>query len=209
MASVIIVPACVALFLTGPKISAVLFGFGAATAQEASFVGVILQAFLIGLVPFTIFYVLLRGFYAFEDTKTPALINIGMNVVNVVAALTFYSIADAKWKVPALALGYSLSYVVTVPITWRILSKTTGALPTFDVIRSLVRMALASVFAGLAIWAVLRITGNLLGDARWAELIEILLALGVGGAIYIGFARAMRIEQIHEVTDLVRSRIQP
>ena len=208
MASVIIVPACVALFLAGPKISAVLFGFGAATAQEASFVGVILQAFLIGLVPFTIFYVLLRGFYAFEDTKTPALINIGMNVVNVVAALTFYSIADAKWKVPALALGYSLSYVVTVPITWRILSKTTGALPTFDVIRSLVRMALASVFAGLAIWAVLRITGNLLGDARWAELIEILLALGVGGAIYIGFARAMRIEQIHEVTDLVRSRIQ-
>ena len=207
MAGAVIVPAAVALFLGGPYLAQVLFSFGAASADEARFVGVILQAFMLGLVPFTVFYVLLRGFYSFENTKTPALINIGMNLINIVAAVTLYSVVDVRWKVPALALGYSLSYLITVPITWRILSRTTGPLPTFGVIRGLVRMLIAAALAGIAIWAVLSLVTRGLGSSRIDLLLALLIAYAVGAGAYIVSARIMHIEQINDVTNVVRDRL--
>ena len=207
MASAVIVPAAVALFLGGPYLTQILFSFGAASADEARLVGVILQAFMIGLIPFTCFYVLLRGFYSFEDTRSPALINIGMNIINIIAAVALYSVVDVRWKVPALALGYSLSYLVTVPITWRILSRTTGPLPTFDVVRGLVRMLIAGLLAGVAIWAVLAVVTGRLGTTRLDLVIALLLAGAGGAGAYIAAARIMHIQQIDDVTTVVRDRL--
>ena len=39
--------------------------------QHPTHLGRMLQAFGLGLIPFSAQYLLLRGFYAFEDTRTP------------------------------------------------------------------------------------------------------------------------------------------
>jgi hypothetical protein len=130
-----------------------------------------------------------------------------MNSINVLAGVTLYSVVDVRWKVPALALGYSLSYLITVPITWRILSRTTGPLPTFGVIRGLVRMLIAAVFSGVAIWAVLALATRGLGSSRIDLLLALLGAYAVGAGVYIAAARIMHIEQINDVTNVVRDRL--
>jgi len=206
MAIAVIAPAAIALFLLGPRIAFVLFGFGAAGPDEARFVGTILQAFVIGLVPFTIFYVLLRGFYAFEDTRTPALINIGMNLVNVGAAVGLYVLVDERWKVPALALGYALSYLVTVPVTWLILRRRTGALPTYTVVRTLVRVSIASLLAGVVIFAALVGLTALFGTGRGAALVVVIAAGALGAVAYLWLASRLRVAEVREVLGMVRGR---
>ena len=41
--------------------------------------GLIVSVFMLGLLPFTLFYVLLRGYYALEDTRTPFWITVGLS----------------------------------------------------------------------------------------------------------------------------------
>lgn len=48
-----------------------LFAHGAATADSTLPGGRMLQALGLGLIPFSAQYLLLRGFYAFENTRTP------------------------------------------------------------------------------------------------------------------------------------------
>ena len=43
--------------------------------------GLIVSVFMLGLLPFTLFYVLLRGYYALEDTRTPFWITVVFSVV--------------------------------------------------------------------------------------------------------------------------------
>ena len=52
-----------------------------------------LQAFSIGLVPFSVYLYALRGFYALHDTRTPFLINAIENGVNIALAARVVPVA--------------------------------------------------------------------------------------------------------------------
>jgi putative peptidoglycan lipid II flippase len=186
----------------------VLFGFGNAGEASARLIGVILQGFVIGLPAFTLFYVLLRGFYALEDTRTPALINIGMSIVNVVAALGLFTLAADQWKVPALALGFSISYLVTLPVMWKVLGGRLGGLPTYDVVRTFVRVLIAAVIAGLLMLAVDQLIENLWGTGRLPSLVTVVLAGSAGIALYIGAAGRMHVAEVDEVIGGVTARLR-
>ena len=67
-----------------------------------------LQAFAVGLPFFSAFQLLTRTFYAMQDTRTPAIVNVGAAVVNMGANLLFLSFGWGLW---CLALGHATSYV--------------------------------------------------------------------------------------------------
>jgi putative peptidoglycan lipid II flippase len=201
-------PATAALFVLGPPIAEVLFGFGNAPLASARFIGTILAAFVIGLPAFTVFYVLLRGFYALENTRTPALINLGMTLVNVAAALGLYVIAPDAWKVPALALGFSLSYLVTVPVMWRILGRNLDGLPSALVVRTSVRLLIASLIAALLMAAASLGIDAALPDGRVASLVEIAVAGALGAGTVLVLARTLRISEVQEVVGAVTGRLR-
>lgn len=46
--------------------------FGSSSVEAAQSMGYVLMAFGLGLIPFSVQYVVLRGFYAYEDTRTPS-----------------------------------------------------------------------------------------------------------------------------------------
>src|SRR5262245_32527272 len=69
--------------------------------------------FVLGLVPFSIFQLLLRAFYAVQNTRTTFLVNIVAVGINVVADLLLFWMLPKAWKVPGLALGSSIAYAVS------------------------------------------------------------------------------------------------
>ncbi|MFO1533993.1 MAG: lipid II flippase MurJ, partial [Thermoplasmatota archaeon] len=69
------------------------------------------------LVPFTVHYQLLRGFYAFEDTRTPVTINVWIAGSNIALAFGANAVLPDRWVSVALAASYSLSYLVGVGIS--------------------------------------------------------------------------------------------
>ena len=67
--AVAIVPCAFAFLALGVPMAALLYaGSGAEGAQG---IGYVLMAFGLGLIPYSAQYVMLRGFYAYEDTRTP------------------------------------------------------------------------------------------------------------------------------------------
>ncbi|MCX8527943.1 MAG: murein biosynthesis integral membrane protein MurJ, partial [Candidatus Nanopelagicales bacterium] len=54
----LIVPVAMVLIINGASVAILLFGYGAATTDQAGLMGLIVSVFMIGLLPFTLFYVL-------------------------------------------------------------------------------------------------------------------------------------------------------
>ena len=63
---------------------------GGFDASDATVTADTLQAFALGLVPFSVYLYTLRGFYALQDTRTPFFVNAFENGANVVLALALF-----------------------------------------------------------------------------------------------------------------------
>ena len=91
------------LVLRRPLIGALLEHgeFGPVAAERTADA---LGGFALGLVGFSIYLFVMRGFYAHQDTRTPFFINVGENVVNIVLAVVLsvhYGVLDSAWRSPS------------------------------------------------------------------------------------------------------------
>ncbi|TEX51955.1 MAG: murein biosynthesis integral membrane protein MurJ [Actinomycetales bacterium mxb001] len=210
LVAALIVPIAAVLMVTGPTIARLLFGYGAATVQQAELTGAITSIFMLGLLPFTLFYVLFRGFYAIEDTRTPFIVSVVMNVVALgVAIPLFYSVSGGA-QIGALALGYVFGFWATFILSWILLSRRLGGLESWTTIRALIRMLLAGFIALCVMVGVQALLTTYVTqgstDVLPALLIVVVLTL-VGSGIYLAGAWAMRISEVNEVVDMVRRRV--
>ena len=76
------VPVSLLLMVLGPAITVPLYGHGATSADDAVYIGNVLQVYGLALVPFSIFQLLLRVFYSFGDTRTPGFVGAATTAVN-------------------------------------------------------------------------------------------------------------------------------
>ena len=85
-ALVVVVPFAALLPVIAPALARVLFGYGAAADYVDNYVPS-LALFGGGLVVFTVHYLMLRGFYAVEQTRAVFVIQCAVSATNIVAAL--------------------------------------------------------------------------------------------------------------------------
>jgi putative peptidoglycan lipid II flippase len=206
---VAIVPAAVLFLALGNWIGVTLFGLGAAGIESGRHVGVTLQAFALGLVPFCLFYTLNRGFYALEDTRTPALINVAVNAVNVAAAYALFVAVPLRWTIPSLALALGLSYLVGTLISALVLRRRVGGLEASQLARSYLKLTAASAAGGLLAWVVGSGLIALFGDSYLGAALAVVFGLLAGGGGFVAVALAMRIEELGAAIATARQRIRP
>lgn len=210
LVAALIIPIGAVLMILSPGIAVLLFGYGAATPDQAQLAGFITSVFMLGLVPFTLFYVLFRGFYAVEDTRTPFLASLLMNVVALgVAIPLFYSVSGGA-QVAALAFGYVCGFWVTFIVSWVLLARRLGSLDSWATVRSLLRMTIAGFIAFCVMFGVeavlsAYVTGDNPADTL-GVLIDVVVLGAVGIGVYLAAAWAMRITEVKEVIDLVRRK---
>ena len=88
----LLLPAAV-LFVAAPSASAALTGNFSDLGSSPA----VLRGFGVGLVAFSVYLFLLRGFYAMQDTRTPFMINAFQNAANVVLAVVLGFRWPAAW----------------------------------------------------------------------------------------------------------------
>jgi putative peptidoglycan lipid II flippase len=204
--AVAIVPVSFAFLALGLPMSTLLF---ASTGTEAARgMGFILMAFGLGLIPYSVQYVVLRGFYAYEDTRTPFYNTVIVAVVNAGASALCYLLLPAQWAVVGMAASYGLAYAVGVGVAWRRLKNRLGGdLDGAHVMRTYARLSMASVPAAVAGGAVAY--GILMGLGSGAG--GSVVALVVGGVALLGVffvaAKRMRIEELNAMVGMVRGRL--
>lgn len=109
----LLAPAALALVLLADPVVGLLLGHGAVDDDGAALIAAALRLFGVALLPFTAFQLLTRACYARSDTRSPAVVNVAVNVVNVAGALLAAGLAPgAQDALAGLAGAYAASYVV-------------------------------------------------------------------------------------------------
>ena len=216
IALTLIAPAAAALGLVALPVSELVFGYGAA-ADSADAYAPSLALFGPGLLFFTIHYLMLRGFYAMEQTRTVFWIQCIVAVVNIAAAVGYTRGIDPIDTAPRLVLAYASAYLAGAIVSFAVLRRrtTTDGVPGLA-LRPLgvfaARIAAALVPAVLAAAGVMIGLERLLDDTTWADskfaAIAVLAAtIGVELVVYLVVARALRVAEAQELTALVARRL--
>ncbi|GAA2926504.1 hypothetical protein GCM10020221_23060 [Streptomyces thioluteus] len=100
--AVAIVPCAFAFLALGIPMATLMFS-GGSGGGGATNIGYILMAFGIGLIPYSAQYVILRGFYAYEDTRTPFYNTVIVAAVNASCSALSYYVLPARWAVAGMA----------------------------------------------------------------------------------------------------------
>ncbi|MEV5774191.1 murein biosynthesis integral membrane protein MurJ [Streptomyces antimycoticus] len=204
--AVAIVPLAFGFIALGIPMCTLLFG--ASGTDAAVSMGYILMAFSLGLIPFSVQYVVLRGFYAYEDTRTPFYNTVIIAAVNAAGSALAYVVLPARWAVAGMAAAYGLAYAIGVGVAWKRLRKRLGGdLDGPRVIRTYTRLTGASIPAAL------------LGGGSAYTIMQT-LGMGIAGsvagllggglvliAVFYIAAKRMRVEELTAMVGMVRGRL--
>lgn len=193
----ILLPAAVAFGVLGLPLTQLLFGNGAG-AEDAHYLGWTLMALAVGLVPFTLNYVVQRTFYALEDTRSTFFQQIMISGLNVVIAMALVLPFDApEWIAPKLGLAYSLSYGIGFLVDFAWLKRRLPGLKPAVLFRLGVRV-LVAVLPGAMLAGV--VCTLMAADAPQPVRALLLAVCGVAAvAMYLGFARLLHIKEVNRL----------
>ncbi|RNL60861.1 murein biosynthesis integral membrane protein MurJ [Nocardioides marmoriginsengisoli] len=191
-----------------PYLASLVFGWGAAADTYSDFVPA-LSFFALGIFFFTSHYLVLRGFYALEQTRRVFFIQCAIAVVNIVAAVALTRGVDPEQTAPRLVIAYAIAYAVGAAISYRQLSVVLGGLGGRELLRFAVRIAVVVGLAtGIAYGAREGLEQLLDDTSKVAVLLRLAVISGIGLGAYLGLARLFRVAEVTEVTALVTSRFR-
>ena len=180
-------------------------------ATDVLLLAQVVAAFLIGLVPFSIQFVLFRAFYALGDTRTPFLITLFQSGLYIPIAVAC-AFLPTQFIVLGLALGMSLVTLPQLVLTVYLLRRKVGSFRIGPTMRSLVVFAVASLSAAaigvLILWALGLFTDGFALESRLSAILTMAAAGGGMAAAYSGGLLALGSSEFRGFVDLVRSRLQ-
>src|SRR5262249_15179057 len=180
LSSVIVVPAALFLGVLGVPVAHALFGYGQ-SAANAGYIGAVFAIFSLGLVPYMMFQLMLRVFYAMHDSRTPMFIGVAVMLANIAASLLSLAVLPTGHVVEGVAAGFGLANLVGTVISWRILSRRLHGLDGPAIAGSLVRMHLAAIPAAIFGLAVAFAVGVILSPGPAFGIVTIVV--GGSGAL--------------------------
>jgi putative peptidoglycan lipid II flippase len=204
----VLVPMAFAIAMYAVPISVLAFARGSISVDDAANIGQILAVMALGLVPFTVFQLMLRVFFAMGDTRTPSLIAIANLAVHSGLALVAYLLLPPERVVVGVAAGFMFSFLSGLIIAGNVLSRRIGGLDGKHVIGTLLRLHLAvvpSIAVGLGVsWAFDTYVGPGLASYIGAPAVGCVL----GALLFLGFARLLRVPELTAAVELIRGRLR-
>ena len=198
----LLLPATAAYLVLARPLVTTLLEHGVMTAESSRLVAEVLQMFALGLVPFSFFLLLLRAFYARQDAKTPTVVNVVLNTVYAVFSFILFPLI----RVQGLALAHSLCYVCGALLAGILLRRRAGRLDFARTFASLGRATVASVVAAGAMALAVGAVNSAMGPSGERALVQLLAGAVAGGIAFLGAAKALRIEELDMLRNLLPGR---
>ncbi|MFW3171571.1 murein biosynthesis integral membrane protein MurJ, partial [Geodermatophilus sp. CPCC 206100] len=202
-----LLPVTAALTVLGPALGTLAFARGNTSVDEARAMGVALAVGAFGLLPMAVTLLQLRVFYAMKDARTPTLIQVGMVAVRVPLLLLVPVVVDPDRVVAGLMLVTSTTYLAGWVIGHVALHRRLGALEVRATLGPVLRIAAASLVAGLLGWAVVAVTNGALGRSVAGSLGTLLIGTVVIGVVALAGLVLARVPEVREPLAAVRARL--
>ena len=195
MVGVVTVPSSVAFLLFGPLMTQTLY-IGI-SLEDARYIGFVLSALSLGLVTFSINLILIRGFNAFEDTRTQVISIIIINIISVALSYLFLATLDSDWVTVGLGIAFSVSYIVGLFVTVRLLKRHVGPLKIGEFAGQHGRLLLAAMVGMLPFFAIAQYFGWVYQETTLSlRALRLLFLLAGSGLAYLFLAKALKVSEI-------------
>ncbi len=190
--AMLLVPATAAYLVLGPALIQTLLERGVMSGASSDLVADVLAMFAVGVLPFSAFLLFLRGFYALQDAKTPAYLNLVGNVVTVVLDFVLFP----HMGVPGLALAHSLGYVFGAVLAGVVLARRIGGLEARHTFAELGKIFAASGVAAAAMVAGVVVARGTMDPGGGRALVELLGGGVLGLGAFLVAAKVLRVEDL-------------
>jgi putative peptidoglycan lipid II flippase len=195
-------PAGMLMFALRRPIVGVALQHGEFTAANALATSRALGGFAIGLVGFSVYLFTLRAFYAHGDARTPFVINVFENLINIVLGVALHG----RFGVMGLALSFGIAYLICALWAITVLGNKVPGFPVGAVLRGIARIGLASVVLAEVAWFVARHVGANDGLGGVARL---LVASVAGLVAYVVALDVLRVPELDQLRRRLRPSAQP
>lgn len=163
-----------------------------------------LQYLTLGLFAESLILLIVRGFFAFEDTKTP----FWLGLVSSAFRIFFAWALSFSLGVAGLALGFALGSVLNMILLWFFLERKVSDLNSSEIFVSGVKIVIASFFAGLAAYGALQFMDKLVSTRTVLGIFSQGLAAGIIGiAAYFFVGLLLRSPEIKTFWDSIKNRL--
>jgi putative peptidoglycan lipid II flippase len=174
--------------------------FAGNTLRDTDAIAYTTMAMILGVVPFSAQYLLQRAFYAYEDARTPFLIQLPVIAVGATSALIALRVLSPKWIVVGVGVGLSAGYALGALISFLVLRRRIDGVEGRSVLRTYARLATAAVIAAVPALLITRGLHHVLGQGKAVGL----LALTAGGlAMLVTYGLACRRMRVAELDELI------
>lgn len=176
------------------------------SASDAGATALVLGAYLVGLVPLSILYVVQRTFYAYGDTFRPFVFTLVQAVLVVATALLAGAILPLEYLAAGIALGQSIAGIIQLCIALVLLRRKLGRLDLRIPALALGRFFLAGIPAAAVGWGLFLFLGGIRGwttSSVWSGIAGAALVGGVTVAVYVAILAIMRAPELAAVKPLL------
>ena len=203
--ALIVLPASAGFIALSIPLNRVLLQHGTFSGRSTILTADTFVLMSIGLGAFAAFQQLMRAFYAMQDTKTPWVVNVVTNAVNIATAIPLYVVMG----VPGLALSMTLSYLGGAVYGAAVLRSRIGGIDGARLVTSHVRIGLASVATGLVAWVIAKSVGSAVDVAHFpGQLAQVGSAVLGGVATYVVAAKLLGVDELKPLIGMVTARFR-
>jgi putative peptidoglycan lipid II flippase len=201
----VVLPAAAGYLVLARPIVRLLLEHGVAGRESSTLVSDVLVFFALGLLSFSAFMLFLRAFYAMEDTRTPALINVLAVGLNTGANLLLFPVLGVR----GLALGHAIAYTFAAAASGMVLRGRLQGLDGRRVAAGMTRIALAAGATGISAWGAARASAGLFGSGTLTgQAAQLGLGVVAGLVTFAVAALALRIEEFGLVKGMLLGRFR-
>jgi len=187
------------------RVPAVRLAFGTANFpwQATLLTGRVVALFAISVFAQSAVQILVRGFYAMSNTKTPLFLGGFSVLLNVGLSLMF--VYRFGLGVMGLALGISIASFIQAALLFTVLLKKLGGASFSEFWLPFLKMTLSTLLTGLALWLPMRLLDRyLLDTARTLDLIVLsTITTVIGLGVYAVLSKIFKVAELNGFIDLL------
>ncbi|MEY4560136.1 MAG: murein biosynthesis integral rane protein MurJ [Actinomycetota bacterium] len=168
--------------------------------------GNVIVALMVGLVPFSVVYMIQRAFFALEDTRSPFIFTTIQIAIHITGSLTLGATIPKQWLVVSISILTACSILVQGLIGYLMLRRRIGAMGEGSFIKSLLGFVLAAIPAAAVGYAVMLWLGGIAPGSFTLNSVfsAVLTSALVGATMVICYLATLWIFRVPELRELQR-----
>jgi putative peptidoglycan lipid II flippase len=197
MVFLLTLPSSVGLAILGDSMIRTIYQGGKFESYDTDQTALALSCYAVGLAGYSAVKVLAPAFYALGNARVPALVSLASILINLVSA--FAMVHGAGLGHAGLALATSgVALFASVALFW-VLRRRIGGIHGRALLRSVLKIGLASLIMGAAVAVSSHAIRNWLGVSWLAGVTNLAISIPLGAAVFYGACRAARVEELEAV----------